>query len=111
MSAKLSQMDKLVRDIIDLLDENTLLVVMGDHGMDTQGNHGGESWDELQAALFMYSKRKHFGYTSPQSMIPPRTARSMAVNQIDLVPTLALMLGLPIPFNNLGSLSKRHFWV
>ncbi len=31
------------------------------------------------------------------------TAKERPVNQIDLVPTLALLLGLPIPFNNLGS--------
>jgi phosphatidylinositol glycan class O len=55
MTAKLSQMDDVFRRMIAELDDSTLLVVMGDHGMDTKGDHGGESDDEIEAALWMYS--------------------------------------------------------
>ncbi|KAI9822271.1 MAG: mannose-ethanolamine phosphotransferase gpi13 [Thelocarpon impressellum] len=103
MTAKLRQMDDVFREVMDILDDQTLLVVMGDHGMDTKGDHGGESYDEVQAALWMYSKKGLFGRTSPDYIVPPRTARERPVGQIDLVPTLSLLLGLPIPFNNLGA--------
>jgi phosphatidylinositol glycan class O len=103
MNAKLVQMDDVFRRAIETLDEDTLLVVMGDHGMDAKGDHGGESDDEVEAALWMYSKRAFFGREKHENPYPPPTAKQNAVAQIDLVPTLALLLGLPIPFNNLGT--------
>ncbi|KAF2180209.1 hypothetical protein K469DRAFT_673000 [Zopfia rhizophila CBS 207.26] len=109
MTAKLNQMDGIFRKMIDQLDETTLLVVMGDHGMDAKGDHGGESDDEIQAALWMYSKQKLFGRSSPSYQAPPSTARERPVAQIDLVPTLSLLLGMPIPFNNLGAPIEEAF--
>jgi phosphatidylinositol glycan class O len=109
MAAKLKQMDETVREMIELLDDDTLLVIMGDHGMDSKGDHGGESEDEVQAALWMYSKRGAFGRTPEAGLSPPATAKERPVNQIDLVPTLSLLLGLPIPFNNLGTPIEEAF--
>ena len=109
MGAKLRQMDTVVERLMTSLDESTLLVVMGDHGMDAKGDHGGESDDEVQAALWMYSKNAVFGRASAQDVAPPETAKQRPVWQIDLVPTLALILGLPIPFNNLGAPIKEAF--
>ena len=37
------------------MDEDTILFVMGDHGMTRTGDHGGDSNDELEAGLFVYS--------------------------------------------------------
>jgi len=109
MAAKLSQMDEVLRQIIELIDEETLLVVMGDHGMDSKGDHGGESSDEVEAALWMYSKRAIFGRTSTETSAPPGSAKIRPTAQIDLVPTLSLLLGLPIPFNNLGAPIEEAF--
>ncbi|OJJ38433.1 hypothetical protein ASPWEDRAFT_103166 [Aspergillus wentii DTO 134E9] len=109
MAAKLRQMDQVIRDLIAKVDDNTLLVVMGDHGMDSKGDHGGESNDEVDAALWMYSKKGIFGRTSPETVMPPNFARERFVPQIDLVPTLSLLLGMPIPFNNLGSPIEEAF--
>ena len=109
MGAKLHQMDDVLRQIIAALDNDTLLVVMGDHGMDAKGDHGGESDDEVEAALWMYSKKGTFGRSRPEFRAPPATAKSRAIPQIDLVPTLALLLGLPIPFNNLGAPIEEVF--
>ena len=109
MNEKLQQMDGIIRRMIDQLDDTTLLVIMGDHGMDTKGDHGGESDDEIQAALWMYSKQKLFGRSSPAYVTPPATAKERPVAQIDLVPTLSLLLGMPIPFNNLGKPIEEAF--
>ncbi|KAI1393926.1 uncharacterized protein F4822DRAFT_30140 [Hypoxylon trugodes] len=109
MTAKLQQMDLFIRDLVKEIDDDTLLVVMGDHGMDPKGDHGGESDDEVEAALWMYSKRPVFGRTKPEFATPPATAKIRPVNQIDLVPTLALLLGIPIPFNNLGRPIEEAF--
>ncbi|KAB8214106.1 alkaline-phosphatase-like protein [Aspergillus novoparasiticus] len=89
---KLKDMDRVITEVVNSIDENTLIVVLGDHGMDEHGNHGGETKNEVQAALWLYTQRRHF-----------------AVYQIDLVPTLSLLLGIPIPFNSLGSPIKEAF--
>ena len=109
MTAKLQQMDQFTRDLAASIDDDTLLVVMGDHGMDGKGDHGGESDDEVEAALWMYSKRPIFGHTDSSHVTPPLTAKERPVNQIDLVPTLALLLGIPIPYNNLGRPIEEAF--
>lgn len=103
MADKLRQMDHVLAQIAEGIDDDTLLVVMGDHGMDTKGDHGGESDEEVEAALWMYSKRPRFGRTHPSHANPPPTAKDRTVGQIDLVSTLSLLLGLPIPYNNLGT--------
>ncbi|KAI4870944.1 hypothetical protein F4820DRAFT_150050 [Hypoxylon rubiginosum] len=110
MTAKLQQMDSFIRDLVQEIDDDTLLVVMGDHGMDGKGDHGGESDDEVEAALWMYSKKPVFGRTQPEFTTPPATAKIRPVNQIDLVPTLALLLGIPIPYNNLGRPIEEAFF-
>lgn len=109
MTSKLKQMDDVLRKIIASLDQDTLLVVMGDHGMDLKGDHGGESDDEVEAALWMYSKKSIFGREQDRFVEPPRTAKERPVAQIDLVPSLSLLLGLPIPFNNLGAPISEAF--
>ncbi|KAL2815960.1 hypothetical protein BJX63DRAFT_388948 [Aspergillus granulosus] len=109
MAAKLNQMDQTIRELMSKIDDSTLLVVMGDHGMDSKGDHGGESDDEVNAALWMYSKKGIFGRTKPETVLPPKYARERFVPQIDLVPTLSLLLGIPIPFNNLGSPIEEAF--
>ncbi|RAO64987.1 uncharacterized protein BHQ10_000999 [Talaromyces amestolkiae] len=109
MAAKLQQMDQVIREVIDKLADDTLLIVIGDHGMDSKGDHGGESDDEVEAALWMYSKKGIFGRTNEDHKMPPATAKERAVPQIDIVPTLSLLMGIPIPFNNLGSPIEEAF--
>lgn len=105
MKEKLLQMNQVVKDTINKLDDQTLLVVMGDHGMDPTGNHGGESREELESTIFFYSKNKKFRVKRKDALEYDTSdfgSHYRAVNQIDLVPTLSLLLGLPIPYNNLG---------
>ncbi|XP_034403386.1 GPI ethanolamine phosphate transferase 3 [Cyclopterus lumpus] len=95
MADKLTQMDGVIRSVIDRLQNDTLLVVMGDHGMTDTGDHGGESQKETDAAIFLYSP-------SPLFSAPPSQSEPDVVPQTDLVPTLALLLGVPIPYSSVG---------
>lgn len=118
MKAKLEQMDAMLRGIVELLDDDTLLVLLGDHGMDTKGDHGGDGELETSASLWVYSKTRRL--VDPDALIPPShtpyhtfpgtTIPHRRVQQIDLVPSLSLMLGLQIPFNNLGTVIPELFW-
>ncbi|KAK9446976.1 uncharacterized protein V1518DRAFT_422610 [Limtongia smithiae] len=95
MKTKLTEMNDVIRFVLEALkdDEDTLLVVLGDHGMDDKGDHGGDSQGEIEAGLFLYSARQ---FLAPFDDIE-------TVNQIDIVPTLSILLGLAVPFSNLGT--------
>ncbi|XP_049752114.1 GPI ethanolamine phosphate transferase 3 isoform X2 [Elephas maximus indicus] len=101
MAKKLSQMDQMIQGLVERLENDTLLVVAGDHGMTMNGDHGGDSELEVSAALFLYSPTALFPSTPPEE--------PEVVPQVSLVPTLALLLGLPIPFGNIGEVMTELF--
>lgn len=43
--------------MIGLMDDDTTLVLFGDHGMTDDGNHGGGSINELKSIIFAYNKK------------------------------------------------------
>ncbi|KAH8990586.1 hypothetical protein EDB92DRAFT_1816763 [Lactarius akahatsu] len=116
MLAKQKQMNDVLQNVVDALDKDTLLVVLGDHGMDHKGDHGGDGDLEVSAGLWIYSKGAPLSSKNPPtSHLPHKTfpgepTSHRSVQQIDLVPTLSLLLGLPIPFNNLGTVIPELFW-
>ncbi|KAK0085316.1 hypothetical protein PV325_005426 [Microctonus aethiopoides] len=96
MSRKLNETNDLIREIIDTLSDDVILFMMGDHGMTETGDHGGDSSNEIEAGLFVYSKKPFIsGF---------ETSKTRILNQIDIVPTFSAILGTPIPFSNIGSL-------
>lgn len=118
MRSKLQQMDHVIRDTVESLDDDTLLVVLGDHGMDRKGDHGGDGELETSAGLWFYSKSRPLvdlkanipDYLLINRTFPDAEVAHRSVQQIDLVPSLSLLLGLPIPFNNLGTIIPELFW-
>ncbi|XP_076443343.1 GPI ethanolamine phosphate transferase 3, catalytic subunit-like [Babylonia areolata] len=103
MGEKLQQMDQVIRNISQLMKDDTVLFVLGDHGMTRTGDHGGDSEDELTAGLFVYSPAQ----ITASSALPED--KPQVIQQTDLVPTIALMLGLPIPFSNVGKVIPDLF--
>ena len=98
MARKLEQMNDIVRSVAVSLPPSTLLLVLGDHGMTTSGDHGGDSSLETNAALFAHWKDEDESVTSEQRPVYPAV-----VQQVSLVPTLALLLGVPLPFSSVGA--------
>nr|XP_033792131.1 GPI ethanolamine phosphate transferase 3 isoform X2 [Geotrypetes seraphini]XP_033792141.1 GPI ethanolamine phosphate transferase 3 isoform X2 [Geotrypetes seraphini]XP_033792147.1 GPI ethanolamine phosphate transferase 3 isoform X2 [Geotrypetes seraphini]XP_033792156.1 GPI ethanolamine phosphate transferase 3 isoform X2 [Geotrypetes seraphini] len=98
---KLSQMNEVIRSLVDYLHNDTLLVVIGDHGMTDTGDHGGDTEKEVTTALFIYSKTALFrdGLQEEPDAVP----------QVNLVPTLALLLGIPVPYSNIGEVMADVF--
>ncbi|BCS01147.1 mannose-ethanolamine phosphotransferase gpi13 [Aspergillus luchuensis] len=110
MREKLVQMDGVIREVMERVDDETLLVVMGDHGMDENGNHGGEAADEVRAALWLYSTREVWGVVDGDDGdgdVTVVVGRDMP--QVDLASTLALLMGVPVPFSNLGRPIEEAF--
>jgi len=101
-------MDDVLKCVANALDQDTLLVVLGDHEMDRKGDHGGDGDLKVSPGLWIYSEGSALSAKDvPTSHLPHKTFpgepsphRSI---QIDLVPTHTLLLGLSIPFNNLGT--------
>ena len=67
--------------------------------MTEDGMHGSDSPAEVESALFFYSKTIRFSTSNDVKTI----------DQIDLVPTISLLLGLPVPFSNLGFIIPEVF--
>lgn len=119
MVPKQLEMDGIVRTIYDSLSskkhlESTLLVVCGDHGMNDAGNHGASSPGETSPALlFLSPKLKGIapGYAAPA--LPKNEFDFYSeVEQSDIVPTIAALLGFPVSKNNLGAFIPEFlpFW-
>lgn len=125
------------RAVFSTVDDETVVFVLGDHGMTEDGNHGGATPEETGAALLVWSRsgERLLGRSSR-----PRSAErsgpnggdhhdrrggvawgggentgrggepsSRKVAQIDLVPTVSLLLGTPIPFGSLGGVIPELF--
>ncbi|CRL08752.1 CLUMA_CG021241, isoform A, partial [Clunio marinus] len=97
MGRKLREMNEVITEIAHTMDDDTILFVMGDHGMTVTGDHGGDSKDEIESLLFAFSKENNF--------VPKVYDDEVTImQQIDLSSTLATILGVPVPFSNLGSI-------
>ena len=111
MDQKLRQMDDALTETLEYLDQAdncNAAFIFGDHGMTEDGNHGGGTEEEINAALFAHFSPRcgimtTFDGSEAAATEYAQTAFS-SIHQIDLVPTIASLLGTPIPYANLGSL-------
>eukprot|EP00878_Enallax_costatus_P014400 GHUV01015060.1.p1 GENE.GHUV01015060.1~~GHUV01015060.1.p1 ORF type:complete len:547 (+),score=125.93 GHUV01015060.1:308-1948(+) len=172
MSAKLQQMDDQVSQVIETLAsqagpggayEDTLLLVLSDHGQTQGGDHGGGTRDETDSVLLALSLRKMYqaahklheasnpsaqslqqhtsslstadptqnsrplldqlvtagGYSDPASpthlseqypqLTPGPWFCNSSMSQIDLTPLVAHLLGVAVPFGNLGKIPPHLY--
>ncbi|KAF2024881.1 alkaline phosphatase-like protein [Setomelanomma holmii] len=123
MIPKQKEMDEMARTIYTAIENedhltNTLFVLCGDHGMNDGGNHGGSSPGETSPALVFMSPKlaKMAGAAEGKSPIKSKHEGEFEyykmVEQSDIAPTLAGLLGFPVPQNNLGVFLQEFlgFW-
>jgi ethanolaminephosphotransferase len=110
MLPKQREMDDIVRMIFEAVQtvnhlKNTLVVLVGDHGMNAGGNHGGSGPGETEPAL-VFASPKFTGRTTRSCPTHPKHGTEFEfyrkVQQSDVVPTIASLLGFPVPKNSLG---------
>ena len=111
MYPKQKEMDALVQEIFEAQLQfehlgSSLFVLCGDHGMTEAGNHGGASASETSTAMLLISpkiRRSNPGTSSP--LIHDKDfGYHSSIGQSDIIPSLAVLLGFPIPKNSLGLL-------
>ncbi|XP_011097481.1 GPI ethanolamine phosphate transferase 2 isoform X3 [Sesamum indicum] len=105
MGPKLMEMDEVIKRIHSSImqtqetkQKRTLLMVVSDHGMTEGGNHGGSSYEETDSLALFVSGQKFSDSESRKE-----------VYQVDMASTLALLFGVPIPKNNIGTVIRDVF--
>eukprot|EP00946_MAST-07B_sp_MAST-7B-sp1_P000587 g587.t1 len=120
--------DRVVRDVAaqdSVLGRQTLFLLLSDHGMTESGNHGGASDDEINSVLAVFPPRailpymeteqhsrrsaqdeeRHLSanlYQSNREEIISAFGNAPIVDQLDVVPTLSVLLGTGVPVESQG---------
>lgn len=115
IQGKLAEYNTFIRRITNEMPQNASLFIFGDHGMTESGDHGGESWNELATCICHWRK----GWESQdeqkisefqvlfervEQIRRKYSQYAAGINQVDFAATLCIIMGLPIPFENIGSL-------
>ncbi|XP_058214879.1 uncharacterized protein LOC131326207 isoform X2 [Rhododendron vialii] len=125
MIEKLEQYNFIIEKVVEVLEgqsgpgglhENTLLLVMGDHGQTINGDHGGGSAEEVETVIFA------MGFKDPPSSLTlehdtsscrlDADGRMFCINsmqQLDFAVTVAALLGVPFPFGSIGSVNPELY--
>lgn len=72
----------------------TLFIICGDHGMKDSGGHGGATLQETTVPVIAIGANCSKSHTRPKK-----------IAQLDMAATLSVILGLPIPYSNFGSVA------
>ena len=84
------------------MDEDTTLVVFGDHGMTQEGSHGGSSEIEMRTVLFSYQKKPFPLGHKYRQMHDKFTVLDSMMKQADIAPIGSIIANVPTPFSNIG---------
>ncbi|KAK7264825.1 hypothetical protein RJT34_32437 [Clitoria ternatea] len=125
MVEKLEQYNTIVERVIEVLEnqsgpgslhENTLLVVMGDHGQSLNGDHGGGSPEEAETAIFAMNFKKpppsvspEFDNYSCQLDLDGKNVCISSMQQLDFAVTMSALLGIPFPYGSIGHINPELY--
>lgn len=101
MPDKLREMDQVIQVIFNSLansQEQSLILITGDHGMTEIGNHGGSTREEVETALVAIP----IPAKEPKK---PSKSQPLEMMQIDIAVTLSAIFGLSTPSKSKGKLS------
>uniref|UniRef100_A0A453K2Z6 Uncharacterized protein n=1 Tax=Aegilops tauschii subsp. strangulata TaxID=200361 RepID=A0A453K2Z6_AEGTS len=125
MIQKLEQYNQILEDVIDTLKslstpggphENTLLLVMGDHGQTLNGDHGGGTAEEVETSLFAWSPKTPpdavlsvLGENSCNFDLHGKEVCVSTMQQLDFAVTVSALLGIPFPFGSIGRVNPELY--
>ncbi|TYG82691.1 hypothetical protein ES288_D01G109800v1 [Gossypium darwinii] len=94
------------------LHENSLLLVMGDHGQTLNGDHGGGSPEEVETSIFAMSFKDLPSLPSEfdsSSCEPSKNICISSIPQLDFAVTVSSLLGVPFPFGSIGRVNPELY--
>ncbi|XP_057323888.1 GPI ethanolamine phosphate transferase 2 isoform X2 [Microplitis mediator] len=109
IKVKLEEMDKIIDEISTKIiqwnkqSRESLFIICGDHGMKNSGGHGGATPEETLVPLIAISGTSHYTDNNNNNNLLYDTFNQ--IDQIDITATLSVMLGIPLPSSNIGSVS------
>uniref|UniRef100_A0A8R7UCK1 GPI ethanolamine phosphate transferase 3 n=1 Tax=Triticum urartu TaxID=4572 RepID=A0A8R7UCK1_TRIUA len=125
MIQKLEQYNQILEDVINTLKslstpggphENTLLLVMGDHGQTLNGDHGGGTAEEVETSLFAWSPKTPpdavlsvLGENSCNFDLHGKEVCVSTMQQLDFAVTVSALLGIPFPFGSIGRVNPELY--
>ncbi|KAL3512488.1 hypothetical protein ACH5RR_025205 [Cinchona calisaya] len=125
MIEKLEQYNGILEKVVEVLKslsgpgglhENTLLLVMGDHGQTINGDHGGGSAEEVETAIFALSLKNSSSSlpcesdnSSCQLEMEKKRMSIGSMYQLDFAATVSALLGLPFPFGSIGRVDPELY--
>ncbi|EGR27606.1 hypothetical protein IMG5_193590 [Ichthyophthirius multifiliis] len=102
--------DQISGFLMNEMSEKSTLLVFSDHGQLLNGNHGGNSTEEIETIIYGYNKK---GFIKQQKMDISQLMDVIYLNsttdQLDITATICMLKGCPIPRNNLGIIISDFF--
>jgi hypothetical protein len=90
-----------IRDYLQVLDEKTAMVIVSDHGHVKQGGHKGVLPELREVPLLIYRKGSRLGELNSA------TGSEQQICNVDVAPTVAALLGAPVPGQSVGVFVKE----
>ncbi|KAL3621584.1 hypothetical protein CASFOL_036496 [Castilleja foliolosa] len=125
MIGKLEQYNEIIKKVVGVLEsqngpgglhENTMLLVMGDHGQTLNGDHGGGTAEEVETTIFAFSSKKPSipllttaDSSSCELDMHGRRVCVDSIQQLDFAATISALLGIPFPFGSIGRVNPELF--
>ncbi|XP_057773853.1 uncharacterized protein LOC130993117 isoform X2 [Salvia miltiorrhiza] len=124
MIEKLEQYNEVIEKVVGALNsqsgpgglhENTMLLVMGDHGQTLNGDHGGGTAEEVETAIFALTMKKPNTLpaaaesSSCQLDVHERRVCTNSIQQLDFAATVSALLGIPFPFGSIGRVNSELY--
>ena len=105
-----NKIEQFLLKIMEEMDDQTTLLVLGDHGAELNGEHGKDSLGESYVPIVGYNKKGFYkNYHSSFAKAMKYLRNGDVVKQVDLTPTLAMLMGVPVPFSNAGQVLNDFY--
>jgi len=106
----IDEMDLFLQEVINSIDDDTILIFGGDHGGSIDGRHGDGTPQVTNTMYIAYHKNGWMKYKQPDTEKVMRSINeTKSVKQVDIVPTLSMLMGIPIPFSNMGQIMSDFY--
>eukprot|EP01004_Peranema_trichophorum_P002549 NODE_159_length_3414_cov_88.879064_g137_i0.p1 GENE.NODE_159_length_3414_cov_88.879064_g137_i0~~NODE_159_length_3414_cov_88.879064_g137_i0.p1 ORF type:complete len:1068 (-),score=227.12 NODE_159_length_3414_cov_88.879064_g137_i0:210-3356(-) len=106
---------QLLKDLTQAVDQtnNTVLMIISDHGHMDDGGNGGVNGRVTNIPVYFYLKNSSFSrrrYTGLDGC-PSDSNRRYSLSMLDVAPTLAAILGVPVPRLSEGNYIDELLWL